>query len=261
MDSNSDNQLHIVDVTPNNVQEETLFCSKDIKSPGFKCKQDWFEKQYNKGLRMKILKGANGKMIGFIEYVPASNAWRPIEAEKFMFVHCLTVYSKKDRNKGYGSLLINEVEKDAKREGLAGVCVMSSKGAWIADNGIFDDNGFEKIDQLERFELLSKKWDTTVPDPKLLDWTKQQSKYKGWNLIYADQCPWYEKSVIALLNTAMDYDIDLIITKLKTAQEAKNAPSGYGVFSLLHDGKLLEDHYLSATRFRNILKKELQLNA
>ncbi len=261
MDSNSDNQLHIVDVTPNNVQEETLFCIKDLKSPGFKCKQDWFEKQYNKGLRMKILKGANGKMIGFIEYVPASNAWRPIEAEKFMFVHCITVYSKKDRNKGYGSLLINEVEKDAKREGLAGVCVMSSKGAWIADNGIFDDNGFEKIDQLERFELLSKKWDTTVPDPKLIDWTKQQSKYKGWNLIYADQCPWHEKSVVALLNTAMDYDIDLTITKLETAQEAKNAPSGYGVFSLLHDGKLLEDHYLSATRFRNILKKELQLNA
>lgn len=66
--------------------------------------------------------------------------------------------------------------------------------------------------------------------------------------------------MVALLNTAMDYDIDLKITKLETAQEAKNAPSGYGVFSLLHDGKLLEDHYLSATRFRNILKKELQLN-
>ena len=261
MDSNSDNQFHIVDVTPNNVQKETLFCVKDLKSPGFKCKQDWFEKQYDRGLRMKILKGVNGKMIGFIEYVPASNAWRPIEAEKFMFVHCITVYSKKDRNKGYGSLLIKEVEKDAKREGLAGVCVMSSKGVWIADNGIFDDNDFKKIDQRGRFELLSKKWDTAVPDPKLLDWTKQQSKYKGWNLIYADQCPWHEKSVVALLNTAMDYDVDLKITKLETAQEAKNAPSGYGVFSLLHDGKLLEDHYLSATRFRNILKKELQLNA
>ena len=253
-------QFIVIDVTPNNVKEETLFCIKDLKSPGFKCKQDWFENQYHKGLHLKILKGADGKMIGFIEYVPASNAWRPIEAEKFMFIHCITVYSKKDRNKGYGSLLIAEVEKDAKREGLAGVCVMSSKGTWIADNGIFDDNGFKKIDQRGRFELLFKKWDTAVPDPKLLDWTKQQAKYKGWNLIYADQCPWHEKSVVALLNTAMDYDIDLKITKLETAQEAKNAPSGYGVFSLLHDGKLLEDHYLSATRFRNILKKELHQN-
>ncbi len=247
----------IIDVTPDNVQEETLFCVKDIKSTGFACKKNWFEKRYEEGLRMKILKDADAKMIGFIEYVPASNAWRPIEAEKFMFIHCITVHSKKYRNKGYGSLLIAEVEKDAKQEGLAGVCVMSSKGAWIADNSVFDDNGFKKIDQQGRFELLFKKWDTAVPDPKLLDWTKQQAKYKGWNLIYANQCPWHEKSVMALINTAMDYDIDLKITKLETAQEAKNAPSGYGVFSLLHDGKLLEDHYLSATRFRNILKKEL----
>jgi GNAT superfamily N-acetyltransferase len=254
-------QFKIIEVTPENVQEETLFCVKDIKSSGFACKQDWFEKQYNKGLRMKILKGIDGKMIGFIEYVPASNAWRPIEAKKFMFVHCITVYSKKDRNKGYGSFLIDEVEKDAKRKELAGVCVMTSKGAWIANKSIFEYNGFKAVDSRGRFELLSKKWDTTVPDPKLIDWTKQQSKYKGWNLIYADQCPWHEKSVVALLNTAMDYDVDLKITKLETAQEAKNAPSGYGVFSLLHDGKLLEDHYLSATRFRNILKKELQLNA
>ena len=62
---------------------------------------------------------------------------------------------------------------------------------------------------------------------------------------------------MALLNTALDFGIDLNITKLSNATEAKKAPSGYGVFSLLHNGKLIEDHYLSATRFRNILKKEL----
>ncbi|MBT8297378.1 MAG: GNAT family N-acetyltransferase [Maribacter sp.] len=252
-------QFKIIEVTPKNVTQETLFCSKDIKSNGFKCKQDWFLEQYEKGLRLKILKSADEKMLGFIEHVPAIHAWRPIEAAEFMFVHCIVVYSKKDRNKGLGSMLIAEVEKEAKRKGLAGVCVMSSKGAWIADQSIFIDNGYEIMDQLGRFELLSKKWDTAIPNPKLIDWTKQKAKYKGWNLIYANQCPWHEKSVEAILNTAMDFDIDLKITKLETAQEAKNAPSGFGVFSLLHDGKLIEDHYLSATRFRNILKKELQL--
>ncbi len=252
-------QFVIKEVTPENVQEETLFCVKDIKNPGFSCKQQWFEKQHEEGLRMKILKSADARMIGFIEYVPAMNAWRPIEAEKFLFVHCITVYSKKDRNKGYGSLLIDEVERDAKREGLAGVCVMASKGAWIADKIIFEKNGFNVVDSRGRFELLAKKWDTAVPDPKLIDWTKHQAKYNGWNLIYADQCPWHEKSVAALLNTAMDYGIDLKIKKLNTPQEAKYGPSGYGVFGLLHNGKLLEDHYLSATRFRNIVKKELHM--
>ncbi|MDP8203010.1 MAG: YoaP domain-containing protein [Candidatus Tenebribacter mawsonii] len=45
--------------------------------------------------------------------------------------------------------------------------------------------------------------------------------------------------------------------KITSSKEANNAPSGFGSFSLLHDGNLLEDHYLSATRFKNIVKKEL----
>ena len=107
------------------------------------------------------------------------------------------------------------------------------------------------------FELMCKKWEPITKAPELIDWTENQKKYKGWHLVYADQCPWHEKSVFALLNTALDYGIDLNVTKLNNANEAKEAPSGYGVFSLLHNGRLIEDHYLSATRFRNILKKEL----
>ena len=155
-------------------------------------------------------------------------------------------------------MLIDEAIKDAKARNMSGICVMASKGPMIAEKNLFEKNGFGQIAKQGRFELLSKKWDTTAPDPKLLDWTAQQKKYQGWHLLYADQCPWHQKSVEALLNTAMDYDIELKVTELKTAQEAKKAPSGFGVFTLLHDGKLVEDHYLSTTRFRNILKKELE---
>ena len=59
-----------------------------------------------------------------------------------------------------------------------------------------------------------------------------------------------------MLNSAMDHNIDLKITKQEIPKEVQNAPSGFGVFSLIKDGKLLSDHYLSRTRFENILKKE-----
>ena len=167
------------------------------------------------------------------------------------------VYPNKNKNKGYGSLLIKEAENAAKNEKMDGICAMTSKGAWISDKRIFENNGFVQVDHRGRFELLFKKWEPKAKDPELIDWTTNQKKYKGWHLVYADQCPWHEKSVMALLNTALDFGIDLNITKLSNATEAKKAPSGYGVFSLLHNGKLIEDHYLSATRFRNILKKEL----
>lgn len=247
----------IIDVTPENIPVETLFCIKDIKNPGFQSKRIWFEKQYQLGLRMKILKDDADKMIGFIEYIPLSNAWRPVTGNDFMFIHCMYVYPNKNKNKGYGSLLINEAEKEARKKKMAGICVMTSEGAWIADKRIFKNNGFLQVDQRGRFELLSKKWERKAKDPELIDWTTNQKKYQGWHLVYADQCPWHEKSVFALLNTALDFGINLQVTKLSNANEAKKAPSGYGVFSLLHNGKLIEDHYLSATRFRNILKKEL----
>ncbi|WP_296381563.1 GNAT family N-acetyltransferase [Winogradskyella sp.] len=249
--------MEIINVTPQNAKEETFFCIKDIKKSGFESKQKWFEKRYNEGLQLKILKDNDQKMIGFIEFTEASKAWRPVNADGYMFIHCMVVQSKKDRNKGYGALLINEAEKEAKKNKMSGLCVMTSKGSWIANKTIFEKHGFSEVDRRGRFELLSKKWDDKAVDPTLIDWTLKQKNYNGWHLVYADQCPWHDKSAFDLLNTAMDYGIDLKLTKLESAEQAKNAPSGYGVFSILHNGKLIEDHYISATRFKNILKKEI----
>ncbi|GAB5400567.1 MAG: N-acetyltransferase [Aureisphaera sp.] len=251
--------MKLVEVTPENAIKETFFCIKDTKRQGFKDKVKWFKKRYKEGLRIKILKNDEDKMIGFIEYVPAKFAWRPIDADNYMFIHCTYIYSKKERSKGFGSMLIEDAEKVAKAKNMDGVCVITSKGGWLANKTLFEKNGFEQIEAKDRFELLSKTWNREAAKPKFHNWTSQQEKYKGWHLLYADQCPWNEKSVAAILNVAMDYGIDLKVSKLNTVQEVKMAPSGFGVFNLLHDGKLLDDHYLSATRFRNILEKELNI--
>ena len=247
----------ICDITPENIEKETVFCIKDIKSPGFQHKKNWFIKRYEEGLRMHILKGFDGKMAGFIEYLPGNMAWRPVSADNFMFIHCLFVYPSKYKNQGYASALVREAESVARKAGFSGLCAMTSKGSWMSDARLFKKLGFENVAKKGRFELLSKKWDSETGDPELKNWELQQSRYQGWHLLYADQCPWHDKAAEALWNTAQDYGIDLQLTRLEHAKEAQKAPSGFGVFSLLHNGKLLEDHYISATRFKNILKKEL----
>ncbi|MBT8205374.1 MAG: GNAT family N-acetyltransferase [Eudoraea sp.] len=251
----------ICDITPENVEQETVFCIKNVKSPGFQHKKKWFIKRYQKGLRIHILKGFDGKMAGFIEYLPGNVAWRPVNAESYMFIHCLFVYPKKYKNQGYGSALVQEAEAVARKAGYSGLCTLSSKGAWMSNSDLFMKLGFNSIAKRGRFELLCKKWNAETPDPEIRNWELQQSRYQGWHLVYADQCPWHDKSVEALWNTAQDHGIDLQITRLESAAEAQQAPSGFGVFSLLRDGKLLEDHYLSATRFKNILKQELKTNS
>lgn len=250
--------VHLIEVTPENVMKETLFCVKNISDPGFKKKKEWYDQRFQEGLRIQILKNESGKPIAFIEYVPAEYAWRPVNAPAYLFIHCMFVYANNDKKKGYGSLMLEACLSEANSAGLNGVCVMTSDGSWITNKNIFLQNGYSEIEKIGRFELLVKKINSTSPNPELIDWTLKQEEYMGWNLVYADQCPWHDKSVKALQSVACEAGIDLKVKKLISAKEAQQAPSGFGSFSLIKDGLLLEDHYLSETRFRNILNKELK---
>ena len=211
-----------------------------------------------KACALKVQYGPDGKLAGFIEYMPAEMAWRPVKADNFLFIHCIVVGSKKDRKNGVGSTLVQSCIRDADKNGFHGVVVMASDGPWLADKRLFLHNGFEKIAKKGRFDLLAYKGHS-APNPTFVDWEKELPAYKGWHLVYADQCPWHPKSVAALTKTAEAFDIDLQVKKLETPEDAKHSPTGFGVFGLIKDGKILEDHYLSATRFKNILKKELHL--
>ena len=61
----------------------------------------------------------------------------------------------------------------------------------------------------------------------------------------------------ALIKSASENGIDLTVKKIESPKEAKQIPSGFGVFALIHNGRLLEDHYISKRRFESILQKEI----
>jgi len=52
--------------------------------------------------------------------------------------------------------------------------------------------------------------------------------------------------------------LKLKVTELKNAKQAQDAPSVYAVFNMVYDGKLLVDHYISSTRFQNIINKQIK---
>ena len=249
--------ITFINVDASNVEETGVVCIKNKKAPGYRAKVNWFKQKCNEGLKIQIAQDEDENQLGFIEYIPSEQAWRPIQADNYLFIHCIATYAKKSRQQGIGSSLIDICEREAREQNKSGICVMASKGAWIAEKTLFEKNGFVIVDKKGRFELLVKKIDKESPDPKFIDWETNLSIYQGWHILYADQCPWHEKSVNDLLNAAMDFDIDLKVTQLTTPEEAQNAPTGYGTFALIYNGKLLEDHYISITRFLNILKKEM----
>jgi hypothetical protein len=248
--------LKFLQVTSENVTEVGLFCIRNPKYPGFKLKANWLEKGMADGLKLMLLQ-VDDETVGFIEYVPGEFAWRPVSAKKFMFIHCLWVFPKKNLNKGYASMLINHCVEESKNAGLDGVCVMTSEGSWITGRDLYLKNGFSLTASKGRFDLLTMKFNGNN-EPEFIDWEAKAKNFHGLNLIYTNQCPLFIKSIDEMTASAKEFGLPLKITEIKTAREAQNAPSGFGVYSMVYNGKLVADHYISNTRFRNILNKEVK---
>jgi hypothetical protein len=245
--------IKLIDVNLENILEYPIKCFINPKNPGYIKKLDWYKKNILKGLKIKLLYYEK-KHIGFIEYIPGKYAWRAVSAKDYLFIHCIWISPNKFKQKGYGSLLVNECIKDAETKGKLGVSVVTSYDSFMAEKHLFLKNNFKLIQEDGKFQLLVK----TLKKgklPKINDYKNQLKEYKGLNIVYSDQCPWVARSIIDLKNTAKEYGIKLKIKKIETTVQAQNAPSIYSVFSLIYNGKLIVDHYISNTRFKNIIKQ------
>ncbi len=128
----------------------------------------------------------------------------------------------------------------------------------MAGKDLFLKNEFKSVAKVKpSFELMIKTL-KKGPLPKFKDWEKQLSKYKGLNIIYANQCLWVARSIKDLGEIAKKKGLKLKVTELKNAKQAQNAPSIYATFNLIYSRKLLVDHYISNKRFLNIINKEIK---
>jgi len=203
-----------------------------------------------------LFRDEKGKPLAFLEYVPGEYAWRPVDAKGWLFVHCLWVYSKGQKVGGLGGRLIRACMEEARRAGATGVAAMVSDGTWMAGKQVFLNNGFAQIAEADRFQLVISRL-KKGREPRFRDISGNLAKYRGLHIVYSAQCPMLPKSVNDLSAMAAERGLELKVTVLNSASEAQNAPSYYGVFNLVWNGRLLSDHYVSKGRFKNILRKEI----
>ena len=203
-------------------------------------------------MKIKILFDEEDKKIhGYIEYTSGENAWRAVDAKDYLFIHCIWINPNNYKNKGYGSKLIKECINDA--QGKNGLAVITSDDAFMASKDIFLKNGFKVISEDGKQQLMVHQLKKGSL-PKFKDYKKQLDKYMGWYIVYSNQCPWVARFINELDSKTIN-QLKLKITELKTAKQAQDAPSIYSVFTLIKDGKILADHYISSTRLSNIIKK------
>ncbi len=245
----------LIDVHKENLSDHPqAICFINPKHELYHMKVEWLEEQFKSGLRIKLLYIEGQKRpVGFIEYLPGEHCWRAVDAEGYMFIHCLWTNGKKFQHQGLGTELIQAVEADA--AGMKGVATITSDASFMASQAIFEKNGYTLIETSGREQLLSKNFGPHQL-PSLRNWQNELKKYQGLHILYSRQCPWVARFIHEVQPVLEEYQLDPVITEIKTPAEAQHAPSVYAVFNLIHDGKLLADRYISTTRFRNIIKKE-----
>jgi len=254
--------IRIIDTTEENIREFGVCGYKNIKRAGYPEKLEWLSKRFQEGMRVKTLVTEKDGTQGMIEYIPGEYCWRPVEAKGYMFVHCIfSGFKRIYKGKGYGSRLLEECVKDAMRENMHGVAIVTRKGSFMADKALFLKNGFEVVDKAKPdFELLVRKFNKDAPDPEFKSgWEQRLASYgKGLTIIRADQCPYTVKNVNEIRELAgSTFGLEPRVIDLKDHTEAQDSPSPFGTFCIIYDGKALAHHPISSTRFRNIMKKLL----
>jgi len=242
-------------VGPDNLARCGIGCLTNPKNPGFRPKVEWLRARFAEGLRLLLFRDDQGHPLAFLEYTPGEHAWRPVEATGWLFVHCLWVYSKGQKLGGLGRRLVRACVEEARKAGATGVAAMTSDGPWMVGKQVFVECGFEEVARAGRFELVARRL-RPGPAPRFRGVSKRPAGRRGLEVVFSTQCPMLPKSVHDLSEIAAGLGLKLKVTQLKSAHEAQAAPSHYGVFSLLWNGRLLADHYVSGTRFRNILRHE-----
>jgi len=232
---------------------------KDLMHPGRIEKLLWLRAHAKSGVRGRVLLAPDGHPAGYVETVPGENAWRGVNAEGYLFIHCVWVHARQYQKKGWGRLMVEACLEDAQAAGMQGAAVLVREGPWMAGRALFLACGFEPVDAaLPDYQLLVRKFHGGAPTPTMrCSGDRELAQYgRGLTLIRCGQCPYLSKFTAEIAETALaEYGMMPRIVELRSAAEAQNAPTPYAVFSLLHDGRLLADHQISRTRFRNIMNK------
>lgn len=235
--------MNIVTVNKENVSKTGFFCyMSKKKTEGYQRKLRWLKDRFDEGMKIKMLDLKQGGR-GFIEYVSGEYAWRAVNAEGYMFIHCIWVAGK-SKGKGYGSLLLNECTKDAKEAGMKGLAMVTSEGNWLVGKKFLQKNGFESADQYPPFELMVRKFNN-APSPSFSgDFEQKLKRYgEGLTIIRSDQCPYIDAGVEAALEAGKELGTKTRVVELKSAEDVRqHSPSPYGVFHIVYDGTLLNYH-------------------
>ena len=246
--------MEYIRVTQENLEKEHICCAiSNNKDVQVMSKKAWLADRFEDGL--VFLKSVErGKC--FIEYIPAENAWHPIEAAGYMYIDCLWV-SGSLKGHGYSSDLLDACIRDSREKGRHGLCILSStrKKPFLADPKYLQHKGFSVADEADNgIQLWYLPFSAAAKPPRLKECARHPHvEGLGYVLYYTSQCPFNAKYVPQVEAAAKARQIPFRAVHLGTREEAQSAPTPVTTYALFRDGQYLTNEQMNEARFLKLI--------
>ena len=246
--------MEYIRVTKENLEKEHICCAiSNNKDVQVSSKKAWLADRFDEGL--VFLKSVErGKC--FIEYIPAENAWIPIEADGYMYIDCLWV-SGAFKGHGYSSELLEACISDSKEKGKKGLCILAAakKKPFLADPKYLKYKGFDVCDEADNgIQLMFFPFDKKADAPRFKECARHPHiDEDGYVLYYTSQCPFNAKYVPVLEQTAKENGIPFHAIHIESRQEAQNAPTPVTNYALFHNGEYVTNEQMNDKKFLKLV--------
>ena len=243
--------MEYLKITKENIDKEHICCA--MSNNQSLAKKEWLKKRFDEGL-VFYRSVERGKC--FIEYIPAENAWTPIEADGYIYINCLWVAGSMQGH-GYADDLLSEAVREAKEQNKKGLCILSAEGRkreFLSDPKFLYHKGFKRADISDcGITLEYLPFSDNAEVPKFKPCAKHpEIEEKGFVIYYTDQCPFTNYWVARVAAAAKDNNITLKTVKITDKETAQNAPAPSTTYALFKDGKFITHAVQSDKKFLNL---------
>ena len=240
--------MNYIRITKDNIGREHICCAMSGKQSVVK--KEWLKQRFEEGL-VFYRSEERGKC--FIEYIPAENAWVPMEAPGYLYINCLWV-SGSMKGHGYSNNLLDECIRDAKAQGRKGLCILSSekrKKELLADPKYLAYKGFALADTSDcGITLQYLPLAPEAEPPRFRECARHPEVAEdGFVLYYTDQCPFTYYWVPRVEEAARDHNIPLKVIHITDKESARNVPAPVTTYALFRDGKFVTQSIQSDKKF------------
>ena len=241
-------KMSYIHITEENIDKEHICCAMSGKQS--LAKKEWLKQRFNEGL-VFYRSEERGKC--FIEYIPAENAWVPIDADGWIYINCLWVAGSL-KGHGHSGNLLSECIRDAKEQGRKGICILSAEGRkreFLADPKLLSYKGFEVTDISDcGINLMALPFEENAELPKFKECAKHPAVDEdGFVLYYTDQCPFTCYWVPRVRQTAEEHNIPFKTIHITDKETAQRTPAPVTTYALFRDGKFLTQGIQSDKKF------------